>query len=69
MGRLNEVRKEIEWLCKEIGRDALNSRHHPATGDKVTPAPPIHIHLVVPGSLARMRIKISLQKGDNHKRR
>lgn len=69
MGRLNEVRKEIEQLCEEIERDALRSRHHPATSDEVTPAPPIHIHLVVPGDISGMRLKISLQQGKNRKHR
>lgn len=69
MGRLNEVRKEIEQLCDEIERDALRSHHRPETSDEVTPAPPVHIHVVVPGNISRMRIRISLQQGNNQKRR
>lgn len=69
MGRLNEVRKEIEELCDEIERDALRSRHRPETSDEVTPAPPVHILLVVPSNISRMHIRISLQQGNNQKRR
>lgn len=69
MGRLNEVRKEIEQLCEEMERDALRSRHRPATSDEATPAPPVHIHVVVPGDIFGMRLKISLQVGKNQKRR
>ena len=65
MGRLNEVRKEIEQLCEEIEQEALRSPRHTATGDGVVPAPPVHIHLVVSGDISHMRLKISLQKDDD----
>ncbi|MFC5428074.1 hypothetical protein ACFPTO_04510 [Paraburkholderia denitrificans] len=69
MGRLHEVRKEIEQLCDEIERDALRSCHRSETSDEVTPAPPVHIHVVVPSNISRMRIRISLQQGNLKKRR
>lgn len=69
MGRLNEVRKEIEQLCDEIERGALRSRHRPSTSGEVTPPVPVHIHVVVPSNTSRMRLKISLQQGNRQKRR
>ncbi|MGF6976159.1 hypothetical protein QFZ94_004609 [Paraburkholderia sp. JPY465] len=67
MGRLKEVRKEIEQLCKDIERDARRARRHPATGAKVPSAPKVCIQ-VVSGDL-RVRLKLSIQQDYSHKRR
>lgn len=69
MGRLKEVRKEIEQLCEEIERDAIRLRQHPATGREVVPPSPVRIHLVLSGKISRLRLKISLrQDHDNEDR-
>lgn len=69
MGRLNEVREEIEQLVEEIERDARRARHHPSADDQIAPGVPLHIHLVVSGDLSRVHLKISLQEDDEQKRR
>lgn len=65
MGRLDDVRKEIEQLCEDIERDSLRSRHHPTTDDEVTSAPPVQIQLILSGDVSRIRLNISLQQDDS----
>lgn len=68
MGRLKEVRKEIEQLCEDIERDARRARHHSTTSGKDPSAPKVCIRLVVSGD-PRVRLKLSIQQDYGHKRR
>lgn len=66
MGRLDEVRKEIEDLCQEIERDAAHPGHHFETADGIASPRSVHIHLVVFGDVPRTHVRISLEQTDDH---
>lgn len=64
MGRLEEVREEIEQLCEEIEQEALRAR--PLANSTTTPNAHIRLQLRVPRDVARrLKINISLEHDDD----
>ncbi|MBU9363469.1 hypothetical protein [Burkholderia multivorans] len=66
MGRLDELRKEIEQLCEEIQRDTGHTGHRSETADEIASPRSVHIHLVVSGDLSSTHIRISVERNDLH---
>ncbi|MBF3851471.1 hypothetical protein ISF79_01375 [Burkholderia pseudomallei] len=66
MGRLEEVREEIEQLCEEIERDALVFRLQPLANSATAPNAYISLHFPVPRDMSRrLRINISIEQDDD----
>jgi hypothetical protein len=67
MGRLEDVRLEIEQLCEEIEQDALRSRGRPPPNFATPPNTHVSLQLFVPKDTShRLRISISMDQDDDH---